>query len=588
MNARLITASVIGITTALGTLGAAAQQTDIRTIKISPELRMTTTIGNRAFSQVIGEKITVVAFIAVNCPIANSYAPDYATLQRELIKQGGNLVLVYSNAGDIDEAAEHVRQYGLSECTIVLDKDQVVASAFHASMTPEMYVVKDYQVVYQGRLDDRYLGRTRPTGSTARTSELRNAVSAVLAGREVKLAKTKVFGCAIERTLPNGQKGPTYYPQVKTVLERSCVRCHDASGVAPMTFATYAGARRYANNIASVVAQRQMPPWKADQSVHNYSNLRTISEADRKILMQWAATGAAGGMPSATSPTKDDRPVVPWDAELTASALHTVKPSGPDEYRTFIIPTNFTEDKWIDAIDFKPSNPKVVHRILGFVDASRGARRHVDGQSTLGYSNFGGLLSLPDADLGAWFPGNPIQVLPTGTAWRLPKGADILIQVHYHPTGKPEVDAPTVRLRYAKDTITYERKLLTLSRSDLYLPAGAVKPVSVTHRVEQAMSIHSIMPHMHFAGKSIKVTLTSPDSKETTLLGIRDWDIYWQEAYLFEKPVDVAAGSLITISAVYDNSIANPRQPNVPPKDIHSGETNKDEKLLVYIGYTSK
>ncbi|MFY8051710.1 MAG: redoxin domain-containing protein [Armatimonadaceae bacterium] len=231
-------AALIGISVALGSFGAATQQTESRIIKISPELRLTTTVGNRAFSQVIGEKITVVAFIAVNCPIANSYAPDYATLQRDLRKQGGNLVLVYSNAGDISEAAEHVRQYGLSECTVVLDQDQVVASAFHASITPEMYVVKDYQVVYQGRLDDRYLGRTRPTGSTARTSELRNAVSAVLSGREVKLAKTKVFGCAIERTLPNGQKGPTYYPQVKSVLERSCVRCHDASGVAPMTFAT--------------------------------------------------------------------------------------------------------------------------------------------------------------------------------------------------------------------------------------------------------------------------------------------------------------------------------------------------------------
>ncbi len=588
MRGRPNVASVIGITVALGSLGAAAQQNENRTIKISPQLRLTTTIGNRAFSQVIGEKITVVAFIAVNCPIANSYAPDYATLQRELIKQGGNLVLVYSNAGDIDEAAEHVRQYGLSECTIVLDQDQVVASAFHASMTPEMYVVKNYDVVYQGRLDDRYLGRTRPSGSTARTSELRNAVSAVLAGRTVKLAKTRVFGCAIERKLPNGKKGPTYYPQVKSVLERSCVRCHDSSGVAPMTFATYTGARRYANNIASVVAQRQMPPWKADQSAHNFSNLRTISDTDRKLLMQWAATGAAAGIPSATSPTKDDRTVVKWDAEVTASAMHTVKPSGPDEYRTFIIPTNFTEDKWIDAIDLKPSNPKVVHRILGFVDASHGARKHADRQASPGYSNFGGLLSPPDADLGAWFPGNPIQVQPTGTAWKLPKGADILVQVHYHPTGKVEVDAPIVRLRYSKDTISHERKLLTLSRSDLYLAAGAVKPVSITHRVEQAMSIHSIMPHMHLVGKSIKVTLTSADGNETTLLGIRDWDIYWQEAYMFEKPIDVPAGSLITVSAVYDNSIANPRQPNVPPKDIHSGETSKDEKLLVYIGYTSK
>lgn len=588
MTSRLNAASVIGITVALGSLGAAAQQTESRVIKLSPELRLTTTGGNRAFSQVIGEKITVVAFIAVNCPIANSYAPDYATLQRDLKKQGGNLVLVYSNAGDISEAAEHVRQYGLSDCTVVLDQDQVVASAFHASMTPEMYVVKDYQVVYQGRLDDRYLGRTRPTGSTARTSELRNAVSAVLSGREVKLAKTKVFGCAIERTLPNGQKGPTYYPQVKSVLERSCVRCHDASGVAPMTFATYAGARRYANNIASVVAQRQMPPWKADQSSHTYANLRSISEVDRKVLMQWAATGAAAGTQTVVSPTRDDRPVVKWDTELTASAMHTVKASGPDEYRTFIIPTDFKEDKWIDAIDFRPSNAKVVHRILGFVDASRGARKHVDGLASLGYSNFGGLLSPPDADLGAWFPGNPLQILRDGAAWKLPKGADILVQVHYHPTGKVEVDAPTVRMRFAGGTVSRERQLLTLGRGDLYLPAGAIKPISVTHRVEQAISIHSIMPHMHFAGKSIKVTVTTPEGKITPLLGIRDWDIYWQEAYLFEKPVDVPIGSVITVNVVYDNSIANPRQPNVPPKDIHSGETSKDEKLLVYIGYTAK
>ncbi len=298
------------ITIAIAGVTAWAQQTDARTIKIIPELRLTTTLGNRAFSQVTGENITVVAFIAVNCPIANTYAPDYAALQRDLKKQGGNLVLVYSNAGDLSEAAEHVRQYGLSECTIVLDQDQVVASAFHATMTPEMYIVKDYQVVYQGRLDDRFLGRTRPTGSSARTNELRNALNAVMSGREIKVARTKVFGCAIERTLPNGQKGPTYYSQVKSVLERSCVRCHDASGVAPMTFASYSGARRYANNIASVVAQRQMPPWKADTGTHSYANLRTISDADRKTLMQWAATGAAVGTPIAGSSKSDIRTAI--------------------------------------------------------------------------------------------------------------------------------------------------------------------------------------------------------------------------------------------------------------------------------------
>jgi len=450
-----------------------------------------------------------------------------------------------------------------------------------------MYVLKDYQVVYQGRMDDRYLGRTRPSGSSSRTNELRNAVNAVLAGREVKVAKTKVFGCAIERTLPNGQKGPTYFPFVKSILDRSCVRCHDASGVAPMTFATYAGARRYANNISSVVAQRQMPPWKADANNHAYLNLRAISEVDRKTLMQWAATGAASGTQVESSSKADTRATISWDAELKPASLHSVKASGPDEYRTFIIPTDFNEDKWIDAVDFKPSNPKVVHRILGFVDTSRGARKHVDTSPTLGYSNFGGLLSPPDADLGAWFPGNPVQLLRDDAAWKLPKGADILVQVHYHSTGKAEVDTPTVRLHFAKGTDNKERKLLTLARTDLYLPAGSIKTYTISHRLEQAMSIHSIMPHMHFAGRSIKVTLTTPDNKVSSLLGIRDWDIYWQEAYLFEQPVTVPAGSTITVTGTFDNSIANPRQPTVPPKDIHYGESNKDEKLLVYIGYTS-
>jgi len=586
MISRICTAAVIGMAIPLVSLGATAHQADNRVIKINPLLRLTTMAGNRAFSQVMGEKVTVVAFVAVNCPIANSYAPDYAALQSELKKQGGNLVLVYSNAGDISEAAEHVRQYGLSGCTIVLDQDQVVASAFHASMTPEMYVVRDYQVVYQGRMDDRYLGRTRPTGSAARTSELRNAVTSVLAGHEVKLTKTKVFGCAIERTLPNGQKGPSYYPQVKGVLDKNCLRCHDAGGVAPMSFATYAGARRYANNIASVVAQRQMPPWKADPSVHMYANLRSLSEEDRKTLMQWSATGAAAGIQTITQKSDERRPSLTWDSELMPAAMHTIKAGGPDEYRTFIIPTNFNEDKWIDAIDFKPSNPKVVHRIIGFVDASHGARKHADTNSSLGYSNFGGLLSQPDADLGAWFPGNPLQVLQDGVAWKLPKGADILVQVHYHPTGKVESDAPTVQMHFATGPIKRERRLLSLSRSDLYLPAGAIKPMSVAHRVDQAISIHSIMPHMHFAGKSITVTVTTPDGKVTSLLGIRDWDIYWQEAYLFQKPIDVPVGSVIAVNAVYDNSVANPRQPHVPPKDIHFGETSKDEKLLVYIGYT--
>ncbi|MFM7187319.1 MAG: redoxin domain-containing protein [Armatimonadota bacterium] len=579
-------ATIVGITATTAAFSAQGQQSDVRIIRVNPELRLSTTLGNRAFSQVVGEKLTVVAFIAVNCPIANAYAPDYAKLQNELKKLGGNLILVYSNAGDISEAAEHVRQYGLSECTIVLDQDQVVASAFHASMTPEMYVIKDYQVVYQGRLDDRFLDRTRPKGSAARTNELRNAVDAVLAGRSVKLARTKVFGCAIERALPNGQKGPEYYPSIKAVLDRTCVRCHDASGVAPMSFATYASAKRYANNIASVVAQRQMPPWKAEPSSHSFANLRKVSESDRKALMLWAATGAASGTPTPTVNVPVHAPGITWDIELAAAADYTIPASGPDEYRTFIVPTNFTEDRWIDAVDFKPSNPKVVHRILGFVDGSKRARGHSDKLPALGYNNFGGLLSQPDADLGAWFPGNPVQVMPSGTAWKLPKGSDILVQMHYHPTGKIESDKPSVKLHFAKAQVEHERKLLTMRLDDLFLRAGSVKPFTLTHKVERNIQLYSIMPHMHFAGQSIKVSMTTPDGKETPLLSIRDWDIYWQEAYLFEKPVTVPAGSNITVRAVFDNSTANPKQPSVPPKDVHAGETNRDEKLLVYIGYT--
>jgi hypothetical protein len=194
----------------------------------------------------------------------------------------------------------------------------------------------------------------------------------------------------------------------------------------------------------------------------------------------------------------------------------------------------------------------------------------------------------PSGTMGGWAPGNLMQPLPDGVGYYLPKGADIVLQVHYHRTGKVETDQTRIGLHFAKKPVTHRLQPVVIPGLFLVIPAGNDNfAVRGAIQVNQDITVYQITPHMHLLGRKIKATLTYPDGKTRELIAIKDWDYNWQETYYFKEPIPVPSGSKFTVEAFYDNSDKNPLNPNSPPKPVRLGEQTTDEMCFVFLGATS-
>ena len=192
-----------------------------------------------------------------------------------------------------------------------------------------------------------------------------------------------------------------------------------------------------------------------------------------------------------------------------------------------------------------------------------------------------------------WVPGNEPRPLPPGVAIKISAGSKLVMQVHYHKTGKPEVDQSRMALYFAKKeevrqvihttasgSVTFELKPgepRNEVRGGLLIPGG-VLPADA--------HLRSIFPHMHMLGKEMKVTATFPDGTKKTLIAINDWDFNWQATYFYKEPIALPKGTKLEVYAVYDNSTSNPRQTSQPPKTVHYGEQTTDEMCFCFYGLT--
>jgi hypothetical protein len=261
-----------------------------------------------------------------------------------------------------------------------------------------------------------------------------------------------------------------------------------------------------------------------------------------------------------------------------------VPADGADIFRCFVIPTGLTEDRAVAAVEFRPGNRRVVHHALFFLD-SRGQGRAKDEADPLpGYASFGGAGIAPTGMLGGWAPGTGPRPLPEGVGRLLRRDSDLVLQVHYHPSGKPEADRSLVGIHFTKTPVA-QTKILTavmLSERGFAIPAGAknhrVAPRSLT--LPTAVKVVGIAPHMHWIGREMKVRAVKPDGTEVPLIWIKAWDFNWQGQYLFAEPISLPEGTRLEMEAYYDNSESNPR--SVPHVVTH-GEQTSDEMCLCGI-----
>ena len=387
----------------------------------------------------------------------------------------------------------------------------------------------------------------------------------------------------------------TFSQHVAPLLQQHCQECHRPGGGAPFTLDAYGHVYQRRHKILESVEKRRMPPWKAVAGYGDLAGERRMSDGEIATLARWVAAGAPEG---------DARDLPPPRAFAAASAVDaadlvlrpdqafTVAGRGGDVYRCFSIPTSFPEDRYFTTAVVVPGNSKIVHHMLAMVDPTGvSAGRTTDGvgrDGERGYPCFGGPGFRIDGYLGGWAPGARPWELPDGVGMLLPKGARVVFQLHYHNAQlSPQTDLTELRLKAATGPVRKRLHFMRVGRFNLSIPAGnpryEIEAGSFVHRRMQLIAIH---PHMHMLGREMKVWARMKDESITPLIHIADWDFNWQGFYWFRTPVTLPVASWIELTAAWDNSAENPRNPNKPPRDVSWGERTVDEMGHAAILYT--
>jgi hypothetical protein len=386
---------------------------------------------------------------------------------------------------------------------------------------------------------------------------------------------------------------PTYSSRIAAILRSKCETCHRPGQIAPFSLQTYGQARAWARDIRTAVENHQMPPWKP---VPHYGEFRDapamgLTEAQRADLLAWCNRGAPLGDPRRVPPPAhfaNDWKLGTPDMVLQPDRGFHVPAEGEDVYRNFALKTNFTEDRYLSAIEVKPGARAVVHHILLYcdprADSDRFASRWNDGQP-----GYGGATGINRTSmLGGWAPGNEPPVMPEGTALRIPKGANVVLQIHYHLNGKEAWDRTAIGLHFARSRVT--KVIYTPMAVDVVFKIPAGDPhyeLAFNSVLGHDYHLIAVSPHMHLLGRDMKVWATLPDGSQRPIIWINDWDLSWQNTYVLKEPMALPAGTKINVLAHFDNSDDNPRNPHRGHLvDVTWGESTLDEMCIAFLGVT--
>jgi mono/diheme cytochrome c family protein len=387
---------------------------------------------------------------------------------------------------------------------------------------------------------------------------------------------------------------PTFTHDVAPILYKNCVVCHRPGEIGPMSLISYQEVRPWARSIRKKTGEGSMPPWHADAPAGTFENERRLSEAEKDTIASWVAGGAPEGDPK-------DLPVPPeftdgWrigkpDVVLEMQEDYPVPASGTVQYEYLYIPTNFTEPKWIQAVEIRPGNRQVVHHALAFYAAPPDTPRappalkfpeHMELPPPVPGNRPERELKVPERLLATYAPGTDPQVFKPGTALRLAPGGTIKLQMHYTTNGTAATDRTKVGLIFAKQTPVQEMRVSQFFNTKFTIPAGAADyEVDSELGVVQDIKLYGVFPHTHLRGKKWEYKLQLPDGTIKQLLSVPRYDFNWQTYYMFAEPLPISKGSRILSAAWYDNSPQNASNPN-PNSDVKWGDQTWEE--MQYTG----
>ena len=512
-----------------------------------------------------GGGLLVVTFTGADCPISKLYRPK------------------------LDRLARQYEGKGVAFMT-VNDAESPLVALLDARRTTEVFVLDDGCVLrYRGAIDDQYgIGYAK---DAATRSYLTDALDALLAKKAPPVAATEAPGCAIERPskpppaeppakpgVPAASPRVSFHKDVEPIFQKHCQECHRPGEIGPFSLLTYAKAKASAARIKEAVTTRRMPPWHADPKYGKWENDRSLSAKEMDTIVRWVKDGAPEGN------TRDAPPARKWSegwAIGTPDAVYqipqpvTVPAEGTIPYRTFSVRTDQKEDRWVQAIEVRPGARKVVHHIVvacvGRPGTAGGNRPTEDGLER-GY-------------FGLMVPGERPTIYPEGMGKLLPAGATLAFQIHYAAVGEAAEDQSSIGFVFAKRPPRQEVITIGIVDREIRIPPGAANHrEEASYRFPHDAKILSLVPHAHLRSKSFRYVAVPAGGKEEILLDIPRYDFNWQLNYRFQEPRLVKKGTTIRVIAHYDNSKANPANPD-PTKEVRWGQQTWEEMLIGYLDY---
>lgn len=379
---------------------------------------------------------------------------------------------------------------------------------------------------------------------------------------------------------------PNFYHDVLPILQQHCQACHRPGEPGPMPLLDYAGTEPWADAILKMVSSRQMPPWFADPSLGHFANDRSLSERDIKTIADWVRDGAPAGE------VKDAPKPVHWvegwtigqpELVFETPSSFNVPVSGVVPYQYEIVPTHFTKDTWVRLAEVRPGDHAHTHHIVVSVrePGSRWlANEPVGVPFALDAHAMGGV---PGEFLAGYGPGAIPELLAPGEAKLIKAGSDLVFQLHYTTNGQPGCDKSRIGLVLAH-TLP-KRRVLMLAAANIHFlipPGDADYRVDARVTLQAPSTLVSLLPHMHLRGKSFEFRAVFPDGRSETLLRVPNYSYNWQLSYYLAKPLPLPAGTTIECTAHFDNSAANPLNPD-PTKAVRFGPQSWDEMMIGYF-----
>lgn len=400
---------------------------------------------------------------------------------------------------------------------------------------------------------------------------------------------------------------PTFYRDVLPILRKHCEVCHRPEGIAPMAFQKYAQTRPYADAIAHAARQKSMPPWFAVPGIGRFANDPSLDAAEIATLAAWAAGKTPAGDP------RDAPAPQLWAAGWTIPkpdlVVKMTQPvvlpaTGDVDYTYAIVPTHFTEDRWVQMAELLPSARARVHHAVVYIRPPDSSwMRHAPvGQTFTAES-----LTDPEDRRGAhwtdsdilvvYAPGSSPDTWPTSMAKFIPAGSDLVFQMHYTTNGKAAADQSSVGLIFAKQPPSQRVLTLQLTNDHFVIPPGADDfRVEARGTLPNDATLLSFFPHMHLRGKRFEYNIVKRDAGEKSSHGSQpahaataietmlrvNYHFHWQMSYVLAQPRLLPAGTELQAVAWYDNSSSNPHNPD-PTAAVRWGEQTYDEMMVGFF-----